>query len=95
MQRVDAGPDAVAVLVAFDIVGAGLDRRFEDLVGIAGAEPGYSIRPIRSKPWLTLPLAPRLPPFFENAVRTLVAVRLRLSVSASTMIATPPGPKPS
>ena len=30
-----------------------------------------------------------------EAVRTLVAVRLRLSDSASTMIATPPGPTPS
>ena len=45
----------------------------------------YSIRPSRSKPWLTLPPAPRLPPFFEKTVRTLVAVRLRLSVSASTI----------
>ena len=33
-----------------------------------------------------------LPPFLENAVRILVAVRLRLSVSASTISATPPGP---
>ena len=51
--------------------------------------------PSRSKPWLTEPEAPRLPPFFEKAVRMLVAVRLRLSVSASTISATPPGPKPS
>ena len=27
---------------------------------------GYSIRPRRSKPWLTLPPAPRLPPFLEK-----------------------------
>src|SRR3546814_4871188 len=51
------------------------------------------MRPMRSKPWLTAPEAPRLPPFLEKAVRTLVAVRLRLSVSASTMMATPPGPR--
>jgi hypothetical protein len=53
------------------------------------------IRPSRSKPWLTEPDAPRLPPFLEKMVRTLVAVRLRLSVSASTISDTPPGPKPS
>ena len=52
----------------------------------------YSIRPSRSKPWETDPSEPRLPPFLLNAVRTLVAVRLRLSVRASTISATPPGP---
>ena len=37
MEAVDAGPDAVAILVRFDVFGTGLDRRFQDLVGIAGA----------------------------------------------------------
>src|SRR5262249_54777103 len=36
VEVLDAGPDAVAVLVALDIVGSSLDRRFQDLVGIAG-----------------------------------------------------------
>ena len=43
----------------------------------------------------TEPLSPRLPPFLEKVERTLAAVRLRLSVSTSTMMPTPPGPKPS
>src|SRR5439155_24546045 len=43
----------------------------------SAALAGYSIRPRRSNPWLTLPLAPRLPPFLEKAVRMFVAVRLR------------------
>src|SRR5690348_8129327 len=37
VEAVDAGPDAVAVLIAFDIFGAGLDRGFEDLVGVPRA----------------------------------------------------------
>jgi hypothetical protein len=41
---------------------------------------------------LTLLVSPRLPPCLLNAVRIDEAVRLRLSVSASTMTATPPGP---
>jgi hypothetical protein len=81
----------VAVLGGFHILGARLDRGFEHLLLIPHAR-GILIRPMRSKPWLTAPDAPRLPPFLLNAVRTFVAVRLRLSVSASTMIATPPGP---
>jgi hypothetical protein len=41
---------------------------------------------------LTLLVSPRLPPDLAKAARTSLAVRLRLSVSASTMTATPPGP---
>jgi YebC/PmpR family DNA-binding regulatory protein len=38
------------------------------------------------------PGSPRLPPFLVNAWRTSALVRFRLSVSASTSTATPPGP---
>jgi len=41
---------------------------------------------------LTELVSPRLPPALENSVRTSEAVRFRLSVSASMMIAIPPGP---
>ena len=37
-------------------------------------------------------VSPRLPPYFEKVERTSDAVRLRLSVRVSTIIATPPGP---
>src|SRR5206468_4084648 len=36
-KALDAGPDAVSVLVALDVLGSGLDRRFEHLLVIAGA----------------------------------------------------------
>ena len=39
-------------------------------------------------------VSPSAPPCLAKAVRTSPAVRLRLSVSASTMIATPPGHSP-
>ena len=48
--------------------------------------------PFFSKFQATEPGSPRLPPWLENAWRTSDPVRLRLSVSASTRIATPPGP---
>src|SRR3546814_4535708 len=35
VQAVDAGPDVVAVLGRFDIVGAGVERRLEHRVGVA------------------------------------------------------------
>jgi hypothetical protein len=41
---------------------------------------------------LTEPVSPRLPPCLPKVERTFDAVRLRLSVIASTMIATPFGP---
>ena len=43
----------------------------------------------------TQPGVPTLPPPFVNALRIFEAARLRLSVSASTMIAVPFGPYPS
>src|SRR5438477_4206224 len=43
----------------------------------------------------TEPEAPRLPPYFWIRLRTSATVRFRLSVSAWTRIATPPGPYPS
>ena len=51
--------------------------------------------PRRSKSQATAPEPPRFPSFFANVWRTSEAVRLRLSVSASTITATPLGPKPS
>src|SRR5919201_5345656 len=51
--------------------------------------------PRRSKSQVTAPAVPRLPSFLENTCRTSEAVRLRLSVSASTITATPFGPYPS
>jgi hypothetical protein len=51
-----------------------------------------TIVPFLSKRYATDPGSPRLPPFLENAWRTSALVRLRLSVSASTSSATPPGP---
>ena len=50
---------------------------------------------MRSNMKLTLPDSARFPPCLEKAARTSDAVRLRLSVSASTMMATPQGPYPS
>ncbi len=41
---------------------------------------------------LTQPLVPNEPPYFSNIFLITGPVRLRLSVSASTIIATPPGP---
>jgi hypothetical protein len=40
----------------------------------------------------TEPVSPMAPPALVKAARTFDALRLRLSVSASTMSATPPGP---
>src|SRR6266536_3292719 len=51
--------------------------------------------PRRSNSHETAPEVPRFPSFFSKAWRTSEAVRLRLSVSASTITATPLGPKPS
>ena len=54
-----------------------------------------STTPRRSNSHATAPEPPRLPSLFANVCRTSAAVRLRLSVSASTITATPLGPKPS
>ena len=53
---------------------------------------GTSTSPRRSNSQATAPAPPRLPSFFANVCRTSEAVRLRLSVSASTITATPSGP---
>ena len=37
-------------------------------------------------------VSPKLPPYLLKAARTSLAVRLRLSVKASTITATPAGP---
>ena len=50
------------------------------------------ITPLRSNIHATEPGVPSEPPTLLKAKRTSAAVRLRLSVSASTMNAAPPGP---
>ena len=47
---------------------------------------------MRSNMKATEPVSPRLPPRLAKVERMFEAVRLRLSVIASTMIATPFGP---
>jgi hypothetical protein len=56
---------------------------------------GYSISPSWSKLKETDPVVPSAPPFLEKAERISVADRFLLSVEASTMMPTPPGPTPS
>src|SRR4051812_14864401 len=56
---------------------------------------GTTTTPRRSNCHATAPVAPRLPPLFANMWRTSAAVRFLLSVSASTITATPSGPYPS
>ncbi len=48
--------------------------------------------PARSNMKETEPVSPMLPPFLLKIARMSAAVRFRLSVIASTMMATPPGP---
>ena len=48
--------------------------------------------PLRAKLKATELVSPSEPPFFEKIERTSLAVRFRLSVSASTISAAPPGP---
>ncbi len=48
--------------------------------------------PTRSNMKVTELGSPSAPPYLEKAARTSEPVRLRLSVWASTMSATPPGP---
>ena len=54
--------------------------------------PSTTIEPRRSKIHATAPGCAREPPCFEKMLRTSAAERLRLSVSTSTMMATPAGP---
>ena len=56
------------------------------------APGGYWTAPTRLNWKATELLSPSVPPFLLNAVRRSEAVRLRLSVSASTITATPAGP---
>ncbi len=51
-----------------------------------------AIRPFLWNMKRTEPDSPRLPPFLEKAWRISLTARLRLSVSTSTIMATPPGP---
>ena len=53
------------------------------------------ISPFLPNMYETDPETPRFPPFLSKAVFTDAAVLFLLSVSASTIIATPPGPYPS
>ena len=48
--------------------------------------------PLRSNCHATLPGVPSSDPLLVKAWRTSLAVRLRLSVRATQMMATPPGP---
>src|SRR5581483_11418485 len=57
--------------------------------------PGTTTTPRRSNCHATAPVVPSEPPCLVNAWRTSEAVRFRLSVSASTITATPSGPYPS
>ena len=74
------GPGGVAILVE-----ALTDNR---------NRTGSEVRHVFSRSGGSLgePGSPRFPPAFEKMWRTSEPVRLRLSVSASTRIATPPGP---
>src|SRR5882672_6118621 len=63
-----------------------------NMASALAALTGKRITPLRSNMKDTLLVSPRWPPAFEKAMRISEAVRLRLSVSASTMMATPPGP---
>ena len=55
-------------------------------------DPSATSSPFFSKIQATEPGSPRLPPALLKAWRISEPVRLRLSVSASTNTATPPGP---
>ena len=54
--------------------------------------PSRRMMPLRSNCHATLPGVPSSDPFFVKMCRTSLGVRLRLSVSATQMMATPPGP---
>ena len=56
------------------------------------ADAGYRTTPRRENRKLTELVSPSAPPCLANAERMSDAVRLRLSVSASTITATPAGP---
>ena len=62
------------------------------MVSASATSAAKRISPTRSNWKLTLLLSPSEPPYLVKAARTSLAVRLRLSVSASTITAAPPGP---
>ena len=84
--------DLVALLGTLAVVGTGLDRGLEHRVGRWPRSLGSGSGPTRSNWKLTLLVSPSAPPCLPKVERTSLAVRLRLSVSASTITATPPGP---
>ena len=81
------------VAVAGDVVGSGLERRHHQLVLVDDAVDVDDTLRLNCQP--TAPGSAMLPPSLEKIVRMLAPVRLRLSVSVSTIIATPPGAYPS
>ena len=90
MSSSGAGDDE-RLPVALDIVGAGVGRGEHELVLVdAIGRDEHDAAPLELP--RDPPVAPRLPPCFENMCRTSEAVRFRLSVSASTITATPSGP---
>ena len=88
-RRLADHPQLVAVLA--HVLGAGVDRGDQVVLAVAAAVDRRST-PRFSKIQATEPGSPRLPPCLVKAWRTSALVRLRLSVSASTRIAAPPGP---
>ena len=62
------------------------------IVSSSTAASGTVMMPLRSNIQATEPGAPSEPPYLPNAKRTSAAVRLRLSVSASTISAAPLAP---
>ena len=73
------------------VLGAGVDRRRSGRPR-RSARRRPTIAPFFSKIQATEPGSPRLPPCLVKAWRISALARLRLSVSASTRIATPAGP---
>src|SRR5215212_10104138 len=62
------------------------------IVSASGALASKATTPTRSNMKATAPVSAKLPPLFVNTERMSEAVRLRLSVIASTISAAPPGP---
>ena len=82
----------MAVVVALHVVGAGLDRRLQHLVGAAGRRRIDDLADAIEHEGDRAGLAQRAAVLGEVRSAPTPAVRLRLSVSASTIMATPPGP---
>ena len=82
--------DLEHVVVGADVLGAGVDRDHQVVLGVALASRRRR-RPSCRTGRRRSPGSPRLPSCLVNAWRTSEPVRLRLSVVASTSSATPPG----